>query len=37
VHFNRLKLTGFKSFVDGTEMEITQGLTGVVGSKASAG
>jgi chromosome segregation protein len=31
VHFNKLKLTGFKSFVDGTELEITQGLTGVVG------
>ncbi len=31
MHFNKLKLTGFKSFVDGTEMEITQGLTGVVG------
>jgi chromosome segregation protein len=31
VQFNKLKLTGFKSFVDGTEMEIAQGLTGVVG------
>ena len=31
MHFNKLKLTGFKSFVDGTELEITQGLTGVVG------
>jgi len=31
VHFNKLKLTGFKSFVDGTEMEIAPGLTGVVG------
>ena len=31
MQFNKLKLTGFKSFVDGTEMEIAQGLTGVVG------
>ena len=31
MQFNRLKLTGFKSFVDGTELEITHGLTGVVG------
>lgn len=31
MHFNKLKLTGFKSFVDGTELEIARGLTGVVG------
>ena len=31
MHFNRLKLTGFKSFVDGTEVDIANGLTGVVG------
>ncbi len=31
MHFNKLKLTGFKSFVDGIEMEIAPGLTGVVG------
>ena len=31
MHFNKLKLTGFKSFVDGTELEIANGLTGVVG------
>ncbi|MDH3738452.1 MAG: chromosome segregation protein SMC, partial [Alphaproteobacteria bacterium] len=31
MQFNKLKLQGFKSFVDGTEMEISQGLTGVVG------
>ena len=26
-----IKLSGFKSFVDGTVLEIAQGLTGVVG------
>jgi chromosome segregation protein len=31
VHFQRLKLTGFKSFVDPTEFRIEKGLTGVVG------
>ncbi len=31
MHFNKLKLTGFKSFVDGTELDIAPGLTGVVG------
>jgi chromosome segregation protein len=31
VQFNKLKLQGFKSFVDGTELDIAQGLTGVVG------
>jgi chromosome segregation protein len=31
VHFNKLKLTGFKSFVDGTDLEIEPGLTGIVG------
>ena len=29
--FDRLKLTGFKSFVDPTELDISNGLTGVVG------
>jgi chromosome segregation protein len=31
VQFNRLRLSGFKSFVDAAELEITSGLTGVVG------
>jgi chromosome segregation protein len=31
VHFLRLRLTGFKSFVDPTEFRIEPGLTGVVG------
>jgi len=31
VQFNRLRLTGFKSFVDHTELEIGAGLTGIVG------
>ncbi len=31
VQFTKLRLTGFKSFVDRTEMEISPGLTGVVG------
>jgi chromosome segregation protein len=31
VHFSRLRLTGFKSFVDATEMWIEPGLTGIVG------
>jgi chromosome segregation protein len=31
VHFTRLRLTGFKSFVDPTELKIEPGLTGVVG------
>ncbi len=31
MHFNRLRLTGFKSFVDPTELVIADGLTGVVG------
>jgi chromosome segregation protein len=31
LRFKRLKLTGFKSFVDPTEMRIEPGLTGVVG------
>jgi len=31
VHFTRLRLTGFKSFVDPTELWIEPGLTGVVG------
>lgn len=29
--FNRLRLTGFKSFVEPTELSIEEGLTGVVG------
>ncbi|MBI36780.1 MAG: hypothetical protein CL568_04260 [Alphaproteobacteria bacterium] len=29
--FKKLKLKGFKSFVDGTELDIAEGLTGVVG------
>jgi chromosome segregation protein len=31
VHFSRLRLTGFKSFVEPTELQIEPGLTGVVG------
>ncbi|MEM7616470.1 MAG: AAA family ATPase, partial [Pseudomonadota bacterium] len=31
MHFNRLRLLGFKSFVDPTELVIARGLTGVVG------
>jgi len=31
LHFNKLKLTGFKSFVDKTEMPVEPGMTGVVG------
>jgi chromosome segregation protein len=31
VHFTKLRLAGFKSFVDGTEFEIQKGLTGIVG------
>ena len=31
MHFNRLRLTGFKSFVEPTELKIEPGLTGVVG------
>jgi len=31
VHFSRLRLSGFKSFVDATELWIEPGLTGVVG------
>jgi chromosome segregation protein len=31
VHFTKLKLVGFKSFVDSTEMPIEPGMTGIVG------
>ena len=31
MHFQRLRLSGFKSFVDATEFRIEPGLTGVVG------
>ena len=31
MQFTKLKLTGFKSFVDATELWIEPGLTGVVG------
>lgn len=31
IQFDRLSLSGFKSFVDKTELEITSGLTGIVG------
>jgi len=31
VQFNKLRLTGFKSFVDGTDLDIAPGLTGIVG------
>ncbi len=31
IHFNLLRLSGFKSFVDTTEMAIEPGMTGIVG------
>ena len=31
LRFSKLRLTGFKSFVDPTELLISDGLTGVVG------
>ena len=31
MHFARLRLSGFKSFVDPTDVTIEPGLTGVVG------
>ena len=31
MHFSKLRLTGFKSFVDQTELVIQDGLTGIVG------
>ncbi|MBI3440505.1 MAG: chromosome segregation protein SMC [Proteobacteria bacterium] len=31
MQFNKLRLTGFKSFVDNTELDIGHGLTGIVG------
>ena len=31
VRFSKLRLTGFKSFVDPTDLMIADGLTGVVG------
>ena len=31
IQFNKLRLNGFKSFVDRTELEIATGLTGIVG------
>ncbi len=31
MHFQRLRLSGFKSFVDGAELRIEPGVTGVVG------
>jgi chromosome segregation protein len=31
LHFSKLRLTGFKSFVDQTELVIQDGLTGIVG------
>jgi chromosome segregation protein len=31
MHINRLRLLGFKSFVEPTELVIETGLTGVVG------
>ena len=34
MHFSSLKLNGFKSFVDPTELLIEPGLTGIVGPNA---
>ena len=31
MHFQRLRLSGFKSFVDPTEFRIEPGVTGIVG------
>ena len=31
MQFSRLRLSGFKSFVDAAELDISSGLTGVVG------
>ena len=31
VQFSKIRLTGFKSFVDPTELELSPGLTGIVG------
>ena len=31
VQFGKLKLSGFKSFVDATELYIDPGMTGIVG------
>ena len=31
MHFSKLRLAGFKSFVEVTEFEILPGLTGIVG------
>ena len=31
LHFQKIKLSGFKSFVDATEFRIDPGLTGIVG------
>ncbi|HYH40157.1 MAG TPA: AAA family ATPase, partial [Azospirillum sp.] len=31
MHFSRLRLSGFKSFVDNTELVIEPGMTGIVG------
>jgi len=31
VQFNKLRLTGFKSFVEATDLEIGKGLTGIIG------
>ena len=31
MQFNKLRLTGFKSFVNGTDLDIAPGLTGIVG------
>ncbi|MBL8643057.1 MAG: AAA family ATPase, partial [Rhodospirillaceae bacterium] len=31
VQFTKLRLSGFKSFVDATELHVEPGLTGVVG------
>ena len=37
MQFNRLRLKGFKSFVDPTELVVERGMTGIVGPKPQSG
>ena len=36
VQFDKLRLSGFKSFVDPTELAIEPGMTGIVGPNGSS-